>query len=290
MREHDKPAGFIVQFENSAMRNGALFFACGILVLVYVVGAQAAHPTWDNRVNGAERTRMCRGHTGARSWVQREAYERCETCQARCYRAVFNATAETSGSPLDLCDTAGDECTLTLYIKTASCCCCQQGHTESENIEQDCDENYEEINTESYCEVPSFTVLVNGYWTLPLDSACNVTSHALFTQDAVKNDCTLNQLRDCDPPSYSGARLTQAYNDGYRNGRYPDPCFADNHWISSFSSENKGLIASQFEMWRPNSNSLWFDVALEKAQAPQLISCHDVPKASHIVVYNPPDP
>ena len=122
-------------------------------------------------------------------------------------------------------------------------------------------------------------------WTLPLEISCNDSTTALFEQEWVSDDCTVNTLRDCVDQTLSGSKLTQAYNKDYRNGRYPDPCFADSHWVESFTSEEKGLIGSRFQMWRPNFNTVWFDTVLTRNMAPKQVRCSDLPDECH--VYQP---
>lgn len=278
------------------MRSSLLHLLLAFSLAIYI-GSALALTSWDDRTNAARRTRLCKGDKGAGSWVERQGYQRCSTCNSRCYATTFEAEAETSGAPVTLCDTQGDKCDITVIIVTAPCCRCQQGHYENDILEEDLDEKFEATLTESYCEVPFMGVLVNGKWTLPLENDCNLTSNAHFVQEWVADDCTVNQITDCNEAGGSsvqskgcsaGSRLTQAYKKDYRNGRYPDPCFADSHWVESYTSEEKGLITSRFEMWRPNTNNLWFDKVLSRSEAPVQINCDSIPDVDEIPVFVPP--
>lgn len=230
------------------MRSFITVAIVGVTLLLFVSGALAGHKTWEDRTSVSERGRLCTGGRGAGSWVSREGYTRCATCNSRCYMTTFTATAETSGAPAGLCDTQGDECEITIYFETAPCCTCPLGHGENCVLEETDDDKLEILATESRCEVTQMRVLVNGEWTLPLENSCNDSTTALFEQEWVSDDCTVNTLRDCVDQTLSGSKLTQAYSKDYRNGRYPDPCFADSHWVESFTSEEKGLIGSRFQM------------------------------------------
>ena len=250
----------------------------GVTLLLFVSGALAGHKTWENRDSVSERGRLCKGDMGDGSWVSRDGYTRCGTCNSRCYITTFTATAETSGGPAGLCDTQGDECEITIYFETAPCCACPLGHAENCVLEETDDEKLEIRGTESRCEVPKMRVLVDGCWALPLENGCNTSTSALFQQEWVSDDCTVNSLSDCVDQGNAGARLTQAYNKDYRNGRYPDPCFADSHLVESFTSEEKGLIGSRFQMWRPNSNAVWFDTVITRDMAPKQTRCSHLPQ------------
>lgn len=269
-----------------------VIFAAALFALV--ASALAGHKTWDDRTIAARRTRLCEGERGDGSWLERSLYERCETCASRCYATTFNATAETNGSPLGMCDQIGEVCSITVYLITAPCCFCKDGHSENDILEEqllhDGTEERNELHlTESRCEVPFMGVLVNGFWMLPLETDCNISANAGFDQEWAKGDCTVNTVSDCvgDLPK-AGAQLTQAYSKEYKNGRYPDPCFADKHWVASYMSETKGLVSSSFQMWRPNSNAVWFDQALTRDNAPREIPCSRIPSVEHIPVYQPP--
>ncbi len=256
-----------------------------LLVVGFVLVALAAHSSWDDRFNTGRFGRLCKGGKGEGSWVEREAYRRCATCHSRCYSTKFNATAESSGGPSGLCDKYGDECIVELFIKTAPCCQCFAGHGEVETFEDEMFETLEVKDTFSRCEVTFFGVLINGFDTLPLDSSCNVTAEPLFTQQWVLNDCTVNKIFDCFDGSWkSGSLLRQAYNKEYRNGRYPDPCFADRHWVDSFASEEKGVVTSEFVMFRPDTTTKWFDRSLTRDDAPVQINCKNVPTNTPVYV------
>lgn len=264
------------------------------VALVALASSALAADTWDDRTIAARRTRLCAGETGRASWLDRSLYERCDTCSSRCYATTFNATAETNGAPVGLCDQSGEVCSITVLLITAPCCFCKEGHEENDVLQEqllhDGTEERAELHlTQSRCEVPFMGVLVNGFWTLPLENNCNTSLNAGFEQEWAKDDCTVNQVSDCviDGP-LAGARLFQAYSKNYKNGRYPDPCFADKHWVDSYMSETKGLVSSLFRMWRPNSNALWFDQALTRHTAPREIPCSSIPNVAHIPVYQPP--
>lgn len=265
--------------------NRAVVFAVVLGMLVAL--AAAGHASWNDRANTARKGRMCKDGSGKDSWNQRYAYERCTTCHSRCYYTKFNTTAVSNGAPYGLCNSIGDECTVELYIKTEPCCECGQGHGQVDTLEETDLESLEVLDTFSSCEVVFMGTMINGYWTMPLDASCNITKNPLFTQQWVRNDCTVNKIFDCDDGSYqSGAVLRQAYKNNYRNGRYPDPCFADKYWVDSYASAEKGVITSAFEMFRPNSNTMWFDQPLTRKDAPTQIPCGRIPE--HIPVYTPP--
>jgi hypothetical protein len=260
-----------------------------VLVMAIVTLAAAGHHTWEDRISSSMRNRVCRGGRGDGSWVERTAAERCTTCHSRCYTTTFSAEAQTNGTPALLCDNSGEECDITLVIMTAPCCLCHQGHSESDIFQENNMEEFQQHETESFCEVPFFGVLVNGYWTLPLDSAaCNLTQNPLFTQEWVEDDYTVNSIKDCAASLTSGATLVQVYDKAYPNGRFPDPCFGDSHWRSSHLTENDGLQESTFQLRRPESSAIWFQKTLTTKEAPREIACSRLPKKADIPVYSPP--
>lgn len=263
------------------------FVAKLVLLGLFVAFASAALGSWNDRTNTARKGRLCKNGRGKGSWNDREAYERCTTCHSRCYYTKFNTTAVSNGYPIGLCDTTGDECMVEIFLKTEPCCECGEGHGEVDTLEETDVEELEVSETYSSCEVVFMGTAINGWWTLPLDDDCNVTANPLFTQVWVLDDCTVNKVFDCPDGSYqSGAILRQAYDKNYRNGRYPDPCFADRHWTDSFASTEKGVVTSAFEMFRPNTNTMWFDQPLTRKEAPVQISCNRIP--DNIPVYMPP--
>lgn len=263
-------------------------FARLALVLLLCAGvAMAGHKTWENRLSASLRNRVCKGDAGQGSWVDRTAAERCSTCHSRCYVSRFDAEAQTNGGPALLCDNSGEVCSIEVYLVTAPCCRCNT-HNETDSLQQGLNSEFQQHETVSQCEVPFMGVLVNGYWMLPLESQCNLTEHALFAQTWVEDDYTTNSVRDCPAQSSAGAMLVQTYNKEYRNGRYPDPCFADSHWRGSHLSDSDGLQQSQFVMWRPGCNDVWFSRQLTTAEAPREISCKKVPNMAELLVYSPP--
>ena len=236
----------------------------------------STHITWVDR-HDFSTDEHCTRFPGSGNWLSRDGITRCGTCNSRCYHAKFKASPETNGSPVGLCDTTDDICDIDVYVRTAPCCRCQYGHEEATVLEEDNEESLLITTTESDCEVPSMLVTVNGYWTLPLD-ACNTTANALFEQQWIGGDATSNSIRDCPPSTTSGARIRQAYKKAYRNGRFPDPCFSDDYLVESYVTEKMGTIVTDFKMWRPNSNAVWFDTMLTRHQALAPIECKEVPK------------
>ena len=255
------------------------------LGLVLVGIANADINTWENRLNGARRTRLCHGVNGADSWVRRNGYTRCQTCQSRCYRADLKGTAETNGNPVGLCDAIGETCDITVFVMTSPCCACSGGFVANDLYEEDDMDIFELSASESSCEVPFLGVLVNGSWTLPLENNCDISQNAVFEQSWVKGDYTINTLRDCPNQGQAGARLTQAFDTNYRNARYPDPCFRDDHFVSSYMTENNGLISSSLKMWRPNNNNVWFDIELTRNTPLVQINCKSIPAKEDIPVW-----
>jgi len=241
------------------------FFVISIVVLIVA----ASPETWEDRISASRRSRLCT-NDGPGSWVERIAPLRCATCHSRCYKAEFDAQVETSGAPADLCDTSGDVCRISVFLATQPCCRCAAGHEEQSQLFAP---DNETRVTESRCEVTSMVTLVNGQTTLPLFSpVCNATEPPLFVQSWLFDAYTANSVRDCAASATAGSWIRQVYNTNYRNGRYPDPCFADSHWRATHNA-----LTSRFTMWRPGSGLLWFDHALTIKEAPREINCAKVP-------------
>lgn len=256
-----------------------LLVAVAVCALIALGAAHNKEKAWIRRANGSMRV----NHTveiedGSNSWIRRDGITRCGTCNSRCYTTEFNLTAETSGAPAGLCSTLGDNCRITIYVKTAPCSACAGGTQETTVIEQNDGTTFTLTSTESRCEVSRMLVLVNGYRTLPLENTCDPEAAPLFQQQWVDGDATSNNIKDCAAHAQAGSRLTQAYKGAYRNGRYPDPCFADEHLVDTLVTQQQGVLTTNFRMWRPNSNAIWFDGVLEHHQSLHQISCHKMPK------------
>lgn len=253
-----------------------------LLVVAFAALVTATH--WNTRARGSiEGTEMCEREEKDGKWTDRDAPTRCGTCNSRCYTTSFNSTVVANGPPSGLCNETGDNCNIKIYIRTRPCCACDGGTeivttTEySQPTPEDDINEIEIISTDSRCEVSEMIVLINGVWTLPYEPNCDPYADPRFVQTVVGGDATFSTLRDCPNINNAGSRLTQAYDNSYHNGNYPDPCFAAKHWRETFTSQELGVIASEFKMWHPNTNAVWFETTLTKEQTPYPINCNQVP-------------
>jgi len=266
------------------MRLAVAVLICAALALS--VTASSVSKKWQQRQTDAQHTRRCVDPDDDPKWLDRPGYVRCATCESRCYHSRFNATASTSGAPALLCDTAGDECQIDVWMMTAPCCRCE-GTTEiTDALQEDGDDTFQMDITSSRCEVEQIRVLVNGYWVLPLDGACDPYAEPLFSQTSLMDDNTQNIINDCFGGGFSGSAISQVYNQAFDSGRYPHPCFQAKHWRTSFVSAEEGLLTSTFNMWRPGNDSFWFQHDFAKTEALSEVPCNKMPE--QWVVYVPP--
>jgi len=247
-----------------------------VLIVALLCGLALAnsYKGWLPRESVSSLTKICGGDTNQKSYLSRQGVTGDERCAQRCYATEFVAAAETNGSPSGLCNNIGEECTISVFLKTSPCCTCPEGKQVTRvSIDEDSEE-FDLVATESYCDIEQLLVLVNGLWTLPCDADCNITAPPGLEQVSLRHDSTVTDVTDCSDSS-SGSDLHLVFNHYYNQPVFPDPAFLGNHWRSSFDSEQSGLISSEFTLYRPNSASVWFNQQLTVILTP--IDCATIP-------------